>query len=539
MGINSDRIKKTLSLIVASVTLLCASILPANAEVLVRAGRDVIDDLNIVRALRQEEVQPYLDMHEGLVTNNRDGRIIPGIATGWVISHDGLTTTFTLRDDARWSDGLPIVAEDFVHSLHQRLIYNKSGGIQAARVIQNIAGVSDYLSGKTSTLDAIGLVAKDDHTLEMRLENRDFYLVPNLLTLMLPAHPQWRWSDKDDHLQPIPTSGAYYPVDIKPGKYLRLVRNPYYYGAKNVNIEEVAFVNHTQYEGNLYADIMNEHVHIVRRPQYGMLDWFEENHPEFVKASALQSFTYLDFNFRRPEIAKHDIRKAIELAIDRESISSILNANRYSRMERWYPSGPDPLPPTKFRFSTIPYQERLKLARALMEKHGYTAEHPLTIIMRSSNELAERSLSHALVGMWQQIGIRILHHDSESDHDFYLNYVIKGDFDIAIVGWAGETPDLSYYINFVHSDPNVSGAYNYGAYSNPALDQALDSARSAPTMAERTQNLLRAETILLTDIGCIPLYNNLSNFIAHPNVSGLGKGRYGIFLSRFLRIDRG
>lgn len=521
----------------AVLCLVIALASPARSETLVRAGPDVTDDLNSYRNLRQVEEQIHMDMREGLVTIGPNGGIAPGLAESWNFSPDGLTATFILRRNAKWSDGTPIIAAHFVRGFKDRVRLFKLGAAKGGLSVLRVAGVREYLEGQTDAPDGFGIRALSDHQLEIRLNQPDIFFIDNMRGTegILPMHPDWIMDPDVEYMTPSPTDGPYVPVEFRPNAYLRLIKNEFYHDAENIVFDEVIYLNYNRYEGNIYSDILAGKLSFVARPRTNMVAWFRENHPEWLKRVQLKSLSYLDINFRNPELAKHDIREALELAIDRDAIYSILNSQHpLSISERWFPPGGNPLPPTDFAFSTLPYDERLEAARALMRKNGYDQQRPLELTLRTNGSFFNRSLSLALTGMWQQVGFKINRGISQVELELYTKHLFDGDFDLALVSWAGTTPDLGFYIDMAHSDPGIAGAFNYGRYYNPVVDRELSLALDATSIEAKNGHLVLAERTLLEDHGKIPLANQNTDYIVSPRLNGFESGSYGVFLSRYL-----
>lgn len=217
-----------------------------------------LDYIAMNRALTSNVTTNLVD---GLFENDKYGNLIPALATDWTVSKDGLTYTYTLRDDAKWYtiDGeeyAPVVADDFVAAI-EHAVKVKSEGLY---VIQDsIKGLDDFVNGKTKDFSTVGIKAIDDHTLEYTLAQPETYWNSKLtMSIMMPVNRDFLKSQGEDFGKPSPDAilynGPYYLTGMTSKSSIQFTKNEDYYDAENVKIDEV---NLTYYDGQDPSSLVN------------------------------------------------------------------------------------------------------------------------------------------------------------------------------------------------------------------------------------------------------------------------------------------
>ena len=215
---------------------------PASAEKVLRiANQGEPETLDPQKTSTTVESNVLRNLFEGLVVQDPKGNVAPGVAEKWTASEDGVTYTFKLRADAKWSNGDPVTAGDFVFSL--RRIQDPKTKSQYAEVLYPIKNAQEVNTGKAE-LSALGVKAVDAKTLEITLKAPTPYFL-QLLTHQtgLPVNEAVVTALGDEWVKPgkMVSNGAYMLNDVKPSAYIKLVKNPNYWGASKVAIDTVIF----------------------------------------------------------------------------------------------------------------------------------------------------------------------------------------------------------------------------------------------------------------------------------------------------------
>ena len=260
------------------------------------------------------------DMFMGLMTEDVAGNPTLGAAESYTQSNDGLTYTFKIRDH-KWSDGVPVTAQDFVFSF--RRILDPKTAAQYASLLYPIKNAQPVNGGKMPG-SALGVRAIDDRTLEMNFEYQVPYL-PQLLRhytcMPVPRHVVEKHGDQWLQPQNIATNGAYILKEWVPNDHITIVKNPHFYDAKNVTIETVNFYPTQDYAAALKRFRAGEFDMTAGVPS-SEFQWLHDHLPGVLRVTPYISVTYIQFNLTKPPFDDVRVRRAVSMGIDREIIAS-------------------------------------------------------------------------------------------------------------------------------------------------------------------------------------------------------------------------
>ena len=458
------------------------------------------------------------DLFVGLVTDDVHGKAMPGMAQSWTTSADGLTWTFKLRD-ALWSDGVPVTADDFVFSL-RRLVDPKTAAEYAyfAFLIKNGAEVN---AGKLP-LEALGVRAIDPKTLEIVVNHPTAYL-PQILkhqvTYAVPAHVVRKWGDAWSRQEHYVSNGPYTLSYWRMGDRIRLVKNPRFYDAKNVCLDEVYYYPTTD---TISAERR------VRRGELDIADGIAANRlpylrkpdqiPAYVHSAPYMGVYYLAFNTHVPALADKRVRTALSMTIDRDFIAAkLLAADKNAAYSFVPPDVADYPGGAKLFYTGWPFDKRLAYARTLLAQAGYGPQHPLKVDFKtSSSGTAEPSVVLAAIQSdWRSIGVQASL--TQEDGQVFFSDLNVRNFEIGIAGWIADYDDATTFLMLLKSD---TGAQNYGDYHNPAYDALLEQSDHTVDAKARGQVMVKAEQIALDDVGVAPIYFAFSRNLVNPSITG-------------------
>jgi oligopeptide transport system substrate-binding protein len=473
------------------------------------------------------------DLMVGLTTEAADGKAIPGIATSWETSADGLTWTFHLRD-ARWSDGEPVTADDFVYA-YRRILDPKTASIYAylVTILKNGQAVND---GK-APLAAVGAAAPDPHTLVLNLEHPAPYL-PQLLMHQsfypVPKHVVEKlgeaWVKPGNYV----SDGAYSLAAWRLGDHVQVVKNLRFYDAAHVCVDRI----------NYYptADVVSAE----RRVQRGELDLnttFQSNRlqhirevmPGYARPALTLATFYLSFNTRDVTALKDiRVRRALSEAIDREFIVQKLQRAGQQAAYSFVPPGVSNYAyGARLRWAAEPLAQRQIEARALLAQAGFDARHPLKIELKVSNASETLLLAEAIQADWRAIGVAATIVQNETQIAFAA-YRMR-DFQVGAMAWYADFDDPVTFLGLLKSD---TGAQNYGDYKNPAYDALLAAADREADAARRARLLSRAEQLMLDDEGMAPIGFSVSRSLVSPKVTGWTANPLNFHRARWLCVRR-
>jgi oligopeptide transport system substrate-binding protein len=456
------------------------------------------------------------DMIVGLTTDDAEGKPIPGMAERWETSADGLTWRFYLRE-ASWSDGTPVTADDFVFAV--RRIMNPETASEYASLLYVIKGAQAVNEGKAAP-ETIGVRALGPRTLEYTLNNPAPFL-PELAThyTMYPVPKHIVEKNPDGWVQPgkYVANGPYTLAENRLGDYVRLVKNPRFYDAANVCIDEVYYYptkdaiaaerRVKRGELHLNSDIQSNRIAFLRKP---------DQIPEYVKTNTYLGVAYLAFNKAVPAFRDVRVRQAISMAVDREFITDKLLRGGQLPAYAFVPPGVAEYPGgVKPYWAGWPLERRQAEARRLLAAAGYGPENPLSFEIKHRNSADPMLFMPAVQADLQQIGVKALLTQNEGQIA-YAAYRAR-DFQVADAAWIADYNDAMSFLYLQQSD---TGAQNYGDYANPRFDALLGRANNEPDKVKRGRYMIEAETIMIADAPVVPVYYYVNKNLVSPSVTG-------------------
>lgn len=480
------------------------------------------------------------DLLVGLTDSDIDGTPIPGMATDWEYSEDGLVWTFHLRRDAIWSDGEPVTAHDFEFSL--RRIMTPSTASEYAYLLYLIKNAQAVNLGEMEP-EELGVRAVDDYTFEITLEHPAPYL-PELAKHQtmspVPRHVLERleaegkdpstWSQPGTYV----SNGPYTLVSWRAGDKVVLEKNPNFWGAGDVCIDRVSFYP-TPDRNQAIRQVENGELDLQTplppnqiprlRDLAGMAD--------YVHTSVWLGNGYLPLNTATPEMSDRRVRQALSMAVDRDFIvKGIYRDTGYEPAYTFVPPGiANYTPPEPPEWANWPLERRQEEARRLLAEAGYDESNPLRFTVKHRALEAAAQLA-SIQNDWRQIGVIAQLRGSETQIA-YQNMRMK-DFTVGDAGWIADYNDPINFLELLHSD---TVSMNYGNYNNPEYDRLLDLSNNEPDIEKRAEYLSQAEAIMLNDAPVIPLFFQINTNTVSPRVTGFVDNVVDIHPTRFMCIQ--
>jgi oligopeptide transport system substrate-binding protein len=470
------------------------------------------------------------DLFMGLTTMDARGLPIPGAAEKWTVTPDGSIYTFKLRPGLVWSDGMKMTADDFVFGI-RRALDPKSAAPFAniAMMIKNAAAVN---AGKLK-LDQLGVRAIDAQTVEIALEKPAPVLLLVLAQPFLAPAPQHAMAKfGSDWTKPgkLVSNGPYVAVEWRANDHVKLIKNPRFYDAANVQIDEVYFYPTADDAAALKRFRAGE---LDANGRYSPSDypWLKAHMPDAARIAPASWYTCIEFNYRHKQWQDVRVRRALALAIDREGLTDrLLKTGELPGYGIVPPVVPGYTGAT-LDFKGKPMADRQAEARRLLTAAGYSETHPLTFVFRHRAGTSNRRVAIALAQMWSSIGVKAeLQQDDTAIHYAALR---AGDFEVADRGPSWFT-DPEYFLDGYLTDS--SG--NYASYSNATFDKLMSEAKLTADPARRLAAFAKAEGEILRDVATAPLFFNVNTDLVAPYVKGFEPSATGDHPTRFLRIDR-
>jgi len=505
------------------LALLLVAALPAQAQSILNRGNGAEpESLDPADAGSSMEANILGDMMVGLTTLDAAAKPIPGIAERWEISQDGLTWTFHLRK-ARWSNGAAVVAGDFL-SAWRRVLTPAT----ASRTAQNLWVLKNAhaISAGTMPPTALGVTAPDAATVKVTLEYPAPYL-PELLTLAaaLPLPPGVVFKPGA-----YVSNGPYLLKAWAPNDHVTLVKNPRFYDAASVKIDTV----------NYYPTVDTQAA--LRRLRAGELDmqtplptaglpWLKANMPGALHVMPSLALAYLPINLRDPALADIRVRRALNLAYDREAVTGKVLKLKETPAYSYVPpqlsrGGP------QLDFKAMPMPQRVALARKLMQDAGYGPFNKLTLSYLTPGNPDNKRLAAVYQAMARQIfvDLRIV----TADYPLVLRALRQGQYQLAYTNWLADFSDATNFLDLLRT----GSPGNYAGYKNPKFDAAMAAAQKEPDPASRAALLQAAHRIALADMPWVPIRFLSQTEAVGPRVGGYVQNPWDFNRSRWLWIKK-
>ena len=501
------------------------------AAILLRGLGAEPDSLDPQKARSVEAQRVLRDICEGLTTLDKSGGVAPGIAKRWQVSADGKTYTFTLRHEARWSNGQPVVGADFVAGL--RRLVDPATGSQYAEVVNAIVNASDIVAGHKPPA-SLGVSAPGPYTVVIRLRNPAPYL-PALLAhpSTCPVEPVTLANDKDAYARPgnLPSDGAFVLSQWVHGSYIYLRRNRYYWDDSATRLDGVKYLisSDENSELTLYRAGQLDITDVIPRAQYG---WIRSHLGNQLHITPELGVYFYGFNLRRAPF-KDDakLRRALSMVIDREQLVHLVLRTGELPAYGWVPPGVAGYTPQSPSWRALPLAQRIAEARRLYAEAGYSAARPLRFVLRYNTGEVHSELAIAIASMWRQaLGARVTLRSE--GFTSLLQDINRGNVQMFRSSWIGDYNDAYGFAQYFKSDFGI----NLTHYDNPAYDTLLDRAAAEVDPAKRRALLEQAERLMLHDAPVIPIYFYASKHLVKPRVTGWYNNIMNVTYSRSLGL---
>lgn len=457
------------------------------------------------------------DLYEGLVTEAPDGTLIPGVAERWELDDTATSYLFHLRKNARWSNGDPLTAEDFVYSLRRSI--NPATGSSYSQVLSCIVNVEEIITGK-APVETLGVMALDKHKLQINLKAPTPYFL-NLLThsTTYPVHRPTveAWHGHFSRPDRLVSNGAYTLADWVVQSHITLDKNTHYWNTQNTRIDRVIYyaIDDASQELQRYRA---DEIDWTESIPVGQVDWVREKFGNQLKIAPYLGTYYYGLNVTRPPFKKQaGLRRALWLAIDRDTIVKKITAAGELPAYSWVPPGVLNYQAQPTHDKHWSAQQRLLEARRLYQQAGYSADNPLQLELLYNTSDNHKRIALAVASMWEDVlGVKTELINEEwkvfLDHRKQLDrtQVIRG-------GWIADYNDAWSFAELLLSNNEM----NNTGYSNPRYDQLLSEASVETDLAKRQRLLQQAEQILLQDAPIIPIFFYVSKSLIKPYVKGV------------------
>ena len=501
---------------VATAAVVPAGVQLAEKQTLVRNNGSEVQSLDPHKIEGVPESNISRDLFEGLLISDVDGKPSPGVAEKWD-NNDFKVWTFHLRKDAKWSDGTPVTAQDFVYSWQRLANPNTASPYASYLQYGHIVNIDDIIAGKKPVTD-LGVKAIDDHTFEVTLSEPVPYFYKLLVHSSVSPVPKAaveKYGDKWTQPANIVTNGAYKLKDWVVNERIVLERNTNYWDNAKTIINQVT-----------YLPISSE-VTDVNRYRSGEIDMTYNNMPielfqklkkeipNEVHVDPYLCTYYYEINNQKAPFNDVRVRTALKLAMDRDIIvNKVKNQGdlpAYSFTPP-YTDGAKLVEPEWFKWSQ---EKRNEEAKKLLAEAGYTAEKPLTFDLLYNTSDLHKKLAIAAASIWKKnLGANVKLENQE--WKTFLDTRHQGNYDVSRAGWCADYNEPTSFLNMVLSDSSNNTVH----YKSPAFDKLIADTLKVTDEAQRSELYSKAEQQLDKDSAIVPVYYYVNARLVKPWVGG-------------------
>ncbi|WP_288550510.1 peptide ABC transporter substrate-binding protein [uncultured Brachyspira sp.] len=468
---------------------------------------------------------------EGLLTKDINGKIVGGSSDKWEISEDKLKYTFHIREDAKWSDGKKLTADDFVYS-YRRVVDPKTAS-PIAYLMYYIKNAKDINMGK-KPIESLGVTAVDENTLTIELENPTLYFedilasggcyVPVREDIINKYGDDWTWKPES-----YIGNGAYKMTERKPDELIAFELNTNYWDYKNQVAKKINFVLIADEYISLNAVRTGDVDFSINAPPIGEIEsLIKEN---LMAVSDIIGVYYLDLNNKDKTLSDKRVRKALSLAIDRNYIVSNIGHGKLIAAESFVPPVVKGLEKS-FREESSNfiiannYSNNIIEAKRLLAEAGYPNGENFPILEVKVSSGFYTTVLEAIQEMWKNnLNIDVVVRTEESK--ITLPFRQSGKYQIARTSWTGDYNDPLTMLQIMTSESDI----NYSGFSNERYDYLINFATTSTNEKDRMEALKEAEAILFEEMPIIPFIYRTDFLVVNPKLKNyiddpLGRYRF-------------
>lgn len=457
-------------------------------------------------------------LYEGLVS--ADPKTLepePGVASSWEISPNQKTYTFHFNPEARWSNGDPVTAQDFIYAYERTL--NPKLGAEYATILYLIENAKAYHQKEITDFNEVGVKALDDQTLQITITQPTPYFLSLLSkTAWFPVHPPTlekfdaRYNRNGQWTRPehIVSNGPFKLKDWRAHERLSVEANPHYWDRETVRLNGIDFhpIDDINTEERAFR---SGQIHVTSAIAFNKLNTYRKKNPESLNIAPYLATYYYTINTGRPPLDDPRVRQALSMAIDREAITrNILGCDEDPAFCLTPPNAGGYNSSAKLKHS-ISEAQTLLAAAGYPNGEGFPSFHLLF-----NTQDNHRIIAEAIQQMWKKhlnIDVKLLNQDLKVCLSSRRNH----DYDIIRASWIGDYNDPYTFLEVWLSN----SSNNHAQWSNPEYDRLVKEGTQASSKEERFAKFQQAEAILLEESPVIPVHFYKSVYLKHPSVKSL------------------
>ena len=468
-----------------------------------------------------------LNAFEGLMVLDENDQPVEGTAESMEVSEDGLVYTFKIREDAKWSDGEAVTADNFKYSWLRAL--NKETAAEYAYQLFYIKNAEKFYNGE-ATAEEVGINVIDEKTLEVTLETPTAYF-PQLLAFttyvplredIVSANPEGWATNPETYV----SNGPFKLVQWDMKDQLVFEKNENYWDKDSVKLESLTFKLVTD-DTTAYSELKAGNFDMVNSvPTNEIEPGIEEG---LVHVNPKLGNYYFAINVGKQDTLSEDVkevlnnklvRQALNLAIDRQEIIDNVGKAEQIPAYSFVPQGITDENGNDFAskeyYDPSDMEGNIAKAKELLKEAGYENGNGIpTIELMYNSEGAHKDICQIIQQNWEEIGVNV--ELTNQEWAVFLNTRQQGDYQIARHGWIGDYIDPMTFLDLWVTD----GGNNDCGFSNARYDELIAAAKVETDSAKRLEMLREAEDILMDEMPILPIYYYTTVTAANENVKGV------------------
>jgi oligopeptide transport system substrate-binding protein len=473
-------------------------------------------DPHIVTGVTEHHV--IMSMLEGLVIEDpKDLHPIPGVATNWTTSADGTVYTFYLRPNAKWSNGDPVTAHDFYESYKRML--TPSLAAEYAYMLHVVKNAEAYNKGTITDFSQVGFKVIDDHTFEITLNyptayftsllNHTSWFPVHLPTIRKHGDPYRKGSNPWTKPGNFVGNGPFALASWSQNEVLIVTNSGTYWDRENVKLKAIHFyaIESNDAEERAYRSGQLHTTEYIPLPK---IDVYRKDDPNSLRITPYLGSYFYRVNITKPPLNDKRVRRALAMAVDRESI--VKNITKGGQLPANNFTPPD----------TAGFTARARLptdiegAKKLLAEAGYPGGKglPPVEILYNTQE-AHRLIAEAIQQMWKQhlgVDARLVNQEWK----VYLDAQDNLNYQVCRAGWIGDYVDPNSFLSMW----TTGGGNNDTGFSNAEYDRLIQEASRLTDREKRYELFQQAEAILLDELPFVPIYFYTRVHLMRTSVKG-------------------
>ncbi|WP_410015177.1 ABC transporter substrate-binding protein [Sodalis sp. C49] len=487
----------------------------AEQQHIVRHIKDEPASLDPIKVVGLPEAQVVRDLFEGLVNEDAKGNLIPGVATRWQ-TNDNRTFIFHLRHDARWSNGDPVTANDFVYSWRRLADPKNLSSFAWFAELAGLENAADITAGKLPA-ERLGVSAPDDYTLKVQLSKPVPYFASLTANFSLfPVHRATveKYGNDWTKVGNLVGNGAFALHERVVNEKIVLTPNEHYWDHQHTVLTQVTFIPLNQESSALNRYLAND-IDITESFPKNRYQQLLKDIPGQVYTPDQLGTYYYAFNTRRAPTDDVRVRKALSYAIDRKIIAEKVVGTGEKPAWHFTPDVTAGFTPQQNFLQRHSQEELDAEAKVLMKAAGYGPEKPLTLSLLYNTSESHEKIAIAVASMWKKkLGVNVKLENQE--WKTYIDSRNTGNFDVVRASWVGDYNEPSTFLSLL----TATHSGNIAKFNDPAYDRLLAEASRQTNPQRLSADYNKAEDMIAEQAPIAPIYQYTNGRLIKPWVQG-------------------